>query len=303
MKIGYIGLGKMGLNMVSRLIEKGHEVVAFNRSKEPVSEANKIGATGVNNLNELVEKLETPRVIWLMVSHQAVDSVLGDLLPLLEEGDLIIDGGNSNFYQTILRSKILEEKKIEFMDVGVSGGPSGALNGACLMIGGQEKNFQKLENLFKDLSKNENSYIHAGKIGSGHFVKMVHNGIEYGMMQSIGEGFNILEQANKIFGEDLNLKEISRVYQNGSVIESRLVGWLHDAFSKYGNNLEKIDYKVNHSGEGEWTVETAQKLGIPAENIKQALDFRKKSEFLPSFTGKVVSAMRGEFGGHDVQSK
>lgn len=305
MKLGYIGLGKMGFNMVEQLLEKGHEVVANNRSNEPVDKIAEKGAVPAYSISEMLEQLGSePRLIWIMVSHQAVDSVLDELVPLLKEGDTIIDGGNSPYIETVRRSKELTDKGINFIDVGVSGGPNGARNGACLMIGGNRDDFEKYKDLFADLSiensAGEKGYGYMGKHGAGHFVKMVHNGIEYGMMQAIGEGFEVMKKAEEF---DLDLPEITRVYNNGSVIESRLVGWLQSAFSKNGPELEDISGEVSHSGEGQWTVEAAERLGVPVKVIEDSLQFRKDSQGNPSYTGKVVSALRNEFGGHDVSKK
>jgi len=311
MKLGYIGLGKMGFNMVERLIEKGHEVVATNRSSESVDKIAGKGAEPAYALGELVQKLgPAPRLIWLMVPHKAVDDVLAELTPLLQNGDTIIDGGNSPYLETIRRSNELAEKNINFIDVGVSGGPAGARNGACLMIGGNRNDFEKYQELFKDLSvenqAGESGYGYMGTHGAGHFVKMVHNGIEYGMMQAIAEGFEVMKRAgedqnNKDF--NLDLQEITKVYNNGSVIESRLVGWLQNAFSKHGPDLSNISGEVSHSGEGQWTVEAAERLNVPVEIIEKSLQFRKDSQGNPSYTGQVVSALRNEFGGHDVEKK
>jgi 6-phosphogluconate dehydrogenase len=302
MKIGYIGLGKMGINMVERLLEKGHDVVAFNRSKEPLEIAREKGAEISFEISDFFEKLESEkaqgRIIWIMVSWQAVDDILNMIIPFLTEKDLIIDGGNSPYFETVRRAKMLNEKNIKFMDIGVSGGPDGAKNGACLMIGGDRNDFDKNINLFNDLAR-EKAFGYFGKVGSGHFVKMVHNGIEYGMMQAIGEGFEIMKKSDF----DLDLLEISRVYNNGSVIESRLIGWLHEAYLKYDVELKNISGEISHSGEGEWTVKTAEELKVPVPVIKESLEFRKKSENNPSYTGKIVSVLRKMFGGHDVQEK
>lgn len=296
MKIGYIGLGKMGLGMVAHLLEKEHEVVAFNRSPEPIKEAENFGAKGVYTLSELVNSLESPRKIWLMVPWKAVEDVLKELVPLLSEGDLIIDGGNSPYLETLRRAKELKEKNIRFIDVGVSGGPSGARNGACMMIGGAEKDVKEIEQVIKDTCI-ENGYAHVGPSGAGHYVKMVHNGIEYGMMQAIGEGFALMKQAPEFA---LDLKAITDVYNHGSVIESRLVGWLGKAYSEYGENLEGISGEVSHSGEGQWTVEAAKRSNVPVEIIEKSLEFRESSQSNPSYIGQVVSALRNQFGGHDV---
>ena len=314
MKLGYIGLGKMGFNMVERLLEKDYQVIATNRSHESIDKISDKGAIPAYSISELVEKISEnstdPKTIWLMVPWRAVGDVLSELTPLLKKGDTIIDGGNSPYVETVRRSKELKEKEINFMDVGVSGGPNGARNGACLMIGGGREDFEKYQELFSDLSiKNSNGesgYGYMGLHGAGHFVKMVHNGIEYGMMQAIGEGFEVMKKSNQDIengGFDLDLKEITRVYNTGSVIESRLVGWLQNAYKNNGIELNNISGEVSHSGEGQWTVEAANRLDVPADIIKESLDFRIKSQGNPSYTGKVVSALRNEFGGHDVGDK
>ncbi len=294
-KIGYIGLGKMGKNMALRLLEHNWNVVAYNRSPESIEEIEGAGAVGAYSLKEVAEKLDTPRLIWLMVPHSVVDSVLEELVPLLSSGDVIVDGGNSNYKQSIRRAGELKEKNIEFMDAGVSGGPAGARDGACTMVGGEKEMFDKYEELFKDISA-PNAYAYMGRGGAGHFVKMVHNGIEYGMMQAIGEGFEVLKKSDF----ELNLKEVSRIYNNESVVESRLTKWLEDGFEEYGEDLESISGKVSASGEGLWTVETAKELGVPVPIIEGALKFREQSQENPSYTGQVVSALRNQFGGHEV---
>ena len=300
MKIGYIGLGKMGQNMVRRLLTKNYNVVAYNRSVEPREEARNNGAEVTESIKDLVNKLESPRKIWIMVSWQGVDAVLDELLPLLSPGDLIIDGGNSPYFETIKRNEKIKSHNIKFLDIGTSGGPAGALNGACLMIGGDKESFEENKKFFSDLSLNGDSFGYFGKNGAGHYVKMVHNGIEYGMMQAIGEGFELMKKSEEF---ELDLPEITRVYNKGSVIESRLIGWLSDAYNKYGTELESISGEISHSGEGEWTVQAADKLNVPVKIIKESLDFRKNSKGNPSYTGKVVSALRNQFGGHDVKEK
>jgi len=298
MKLGYIGLGKMGLGMVENLIEHGHEVVATNRSEPAIKEAEKAGAIGAYSLQEVVEGLsdQEKNIIWLMVPWQAVDDVLQELVPLLKDGDLIIDGGNSPYQETIRRSKELVDKGITFMDIGVSGGPGGARNGACMMVGGSKVDYELLENLIADLCV-ENGYGYMGNHGAGHFVKMVHNGIEYGMMQAIGEGFEVMKKAPEF---DIDLESVVGVYNHGSVIESSLIGWLADGFKKYGTDLEEVSGEVSHSGEGLWTVEAAKRNNIPVPIIEGSLNFREESQGNPSYTGKVVSVQRNMFGGHDV---
>ena len=275
-KIGYIGLGKMGKNMVLRLLEQGWEIVAYNRSPESVKEMEGEGAQGAYSIKEVVDKLESPRLVWLMVPHQAVDAVLKELVPVLDDGDIVIDGGNSNYKQSVRRAGELKEKNIKFLDAGVSGGPAGARDGACTMVGGEKEIFDLYEELFKDISAPD-AYAYMGVAGAGHFVKMVHNGIEYGMMQAIGEGMEVLKKSDF----NLNLTEVARIYNNRSVIESRLTGWLQKGFEEYGEDLEEISGKVSASGEGLWTVETAKELGVPVPIIEGALKFREQSQNNP----------------------
>ncbi|HLE40645.1 MAG TPA: decarboxylating 6-phosphogluconate dehydrogenase [Nitrospirota bacterium] len=296
MKLGYIGLGKMGYNMVELLLDRKHDVVVYNRSEEPVRKIAQRGARPAGSLKELVSALVPPRLVWIMVPYQAVDPVLKELMPLLAKGDTVIDGGNSPYKESIRRSKELEARGIDFLDAGVSGGPAGARSGACIMAGGRKEVFQKFEALFRDLSVPD-GYGYMGRSGAGHFVKMVHNGIEYGMMQALAEGFAVLKASE--FG--LDLLKITDVYNHKSVIESRLVGWLQAAFVQYGEELGEISGSAAQSGEGMWTVEAGKELGVPMPIIKGALDFRLQSQKNPSYTGKLISAMRNQFGGHAVQ--
>lgn len=300
MKLGYIGLGKMGFNMVERLLEKGYAIVVFDKNfdknKEAMKNISKLGAESSGSLKSLVSALSTPRLIWLMVPYNVVDVVLEGLTPFLQKGDTVIDGGNSPYKESMRRAKKLKEKGIGFLDVGVSGGPYGARNGACIMVGGEKEIFKKYEGLFKDLST-ENGYGYMGKSGAGHFVKMVHNGIEYGMMQALAEGFTVM----KVSSFDLDLAKIAELYNHKSVIESRLIGWLKNAFEKYGEDLNEISGAAAHSGEGMWIIEEAKELGIPVPIIEGALNFRIKSQNNPSYTGKVLSALRNQFGGHEVK--
>ena len=288
----------MGLNMVERLLEKDYEIVAHDPSKEARDQAKKVGAEVKTSLKEVVDALEEPKIVWLMVPHNVVDTVLSELLPMLKAGDTIIDGGNSNFKQSIARAKLVEEKGLYFLDAGVSGGPAGARNGACVMVGGREETFKENEELFSDIAAPK-AYGYFGQAGAGHFVKMVHNGIEYGMMQAIGEGFEIMKKSDF----DLDMGKIADLYNHRSVIESRLVGWLKDAYAEYGPELDEISGQVSHSGEGLWTVETAKEMGIPTPIIEGSLKFREESQDNPSYTGQVVSALREQFGGHAVKNK
>ena len=296
MNLGYIGLGKMGHGMVLRLLEKKHKVAVFDKNTEAVKKISSEGARGTVSIAEMVYFLPAPPVVWIMVPHQMVDSVLAELVMLLEAGDVIIEGGNSPYKESMRRAKEIEAKGIGFLDAGISGGPGGARNGACAMVGGRKELFDKHEKLFRDISV-ENGYGYVGKSGAGHFVKMVHNGIEYGMMQAIAEGFEIMKKS----GFALNLTKVTDLYNHGSVVESRLVGWLKAGFEKYGEDLGEISGKVSHSGEGLWTVEAAKEMGIPAPIIEGALKFRIDSQQKPSYSGRVLSAMRNMFGGHEVK--
>lgn len=296
MKLGYVGLGKMGYNMVELLLDKKYEVVAYNKSEEPVRKIAQRGAQPAGSLKEIVSALVPPRLIWIMIPYQAVDAVVEELRPLLAKGDTVVDGGNSPYKESIRRSKELATKGIDFLDAGVSGGPAGARNGACIMVGGRKEVFQKFEALFRDLSV-PGGYGYMGGPGAGHFVKMVHNGIEYGMMQALAEGFAVMKASD--FG--LELARITDVYNHKSVIESRLVGWLQSAFARYGEDLTGISGSAAQSGEGMWTVEAGKELGVPTPIIQGALEFRIQSQAHPSYTGKLVSAMRNQFGGHEVK--
>jgi 6-phosphogluconate dehydrogenase len=296
MKLGYIGLGKMGKNMVERLLTKKHEVVVWNRSSEVAKDMQKLGAKAAESIEELVSALPSPRIIWLMLpAGEPTQTMLTKLSELLAPGDTIINGANEYYKNTLKHYTLAKAKNIHFIDVGVSGGPGGAKQGACLMIGGSQKTFEKFESLFADIAA-PNAYQFFAGHGAGHFVKMVHNGIEYGMMQAIGEGFEVLKKSEF----NLDLEKVARIYNHRSVIESRLVGWLHQALLDHGDDLEGISGEVSHSGEGQWTVETAKELMVSVPIIEGSLDFRIQSTGNPSFTGQVVSALRHQFGGHDV---
>ncbi len=298
MRIGYIGLGKMGFNMVERLLEKKHQVVVFDKNQAPVQAAAALGAQTAGSLKELARTLEAPRVFWIMVPYHAVDSVLQELVPFLSKGDVVIDGGNSPYKHSIRRAGDLKSRGIDFLDAGVSGGPEGARTGACIMVGGRREVFHTMEGLFRDLAA-EKASLHTGPSGSGHFVKMVHNGIEYGMMQAIAEGFSVLKSSPF----PLELAKIADLYDHRSVIESRLVGWLRQAYERYGEDLADVTGSAAQSGEGMWTVEAGREFGVDVPVIRDALEFRLESLNKPSYTGKVVSALRHGFGGHDVSEK
>ncbi|KIL50062.1 phosphogluconate dehydrogenase (NAD(+)-dependent, decarboxylating) [Jeotgalibacillus soli] len=295
MKVGLIGLGKMGLNLGQNLIDNNHGVVAFDVNPSAVSEMENYGATGTSSLRELVESLETPRVLWIMVPHAVVDSVLTEVRPLLSKGDIVIEAGNSHYKESIRRYNELKEIGVSFMDAGTSGGMEGARTGACYMIGGDPEAWSVVETIFKDTAV-EKGFLYAGKAGSGHFLKMVHNGIEYGMMAAIGEGFEVLEKSEF----DFDYEKVASVWNNGSVIRSWLMELTENAFSKDAK-LDDIKGVMHSSGEGKWTVETALDLQIATPVIAMSLLMRYRSLDNDTFTGKVVAALRNEFGGHAVE--
>lgn len=309
MKIGYIGLGRMGKNMVLKLLESGIEVVAWNRSPEPLAEVVKAGAEGAEDLQNLVSKLESPAVIWLMLpAGETTDQFIDQLLPQLKPGDLLIDGANSFYKDTLKRWDKIKPTGIHFMDIGVSGGPGGARIGACLMIGGSEEDFSRIEPLAKAAAA-EGAYQHLGEIGAGHFAKMVHNGIEYGMMEALGEGLSVLKNSPFKF----DFEKLLDIYNHRSVIESRLVGWAQNAF-KEDPELQNTSSTIGSGGAGaqripgeaDWTVETAKELGIDTPVIESSIKIRENSgsveENSPNgFRNKVVSALRGQFGHHAVK--
>ncbi|MGN7359765.1 phosphogluconate dehydrogenase (NAD(+)-dependent, decarboxylating) [Paenibacillus sp. SAF-054] len=294
MKVGLIGLGKMGLNLGQNLLDHQHNVAAFDLNTAAVEELKSKGAEGAASLKELVSKLESPRILWIMVPHAVVDSVIDELSPLLSKGDIVIEAGNSHYKESIARYNKLKEIGVSFLDVGTSGGMEGARNGACYMIGGDQEAWNIVEPIFKDTAV-ENGYLYAGKAGSGHFLKMVHNGVEYGMMAAIGEGFEVLEKSDF----DYDYEKVARVWNNGSVIRSWLMELTEQAFSKDAN-LDGIKGVMQSSGEGKWTVETALDLQTATPVIALSLLMRYRSLENDSFTGKVVAALRNEFGGHAV---
>ncbi len=304
MKLGYVGLGKMGKNMVLNLLTQGgFDIVAWNRSPEPRKEVADAGATAVETLDELVASLEAPRAIWLMLpAGDVTDAHLKEIAEKLEPGDLVIDGGNSFYKDTLRRAEELQEKGIHFMDIGTSGGPTGALKGACMMIGGTKEDYEKILPLVKAASAPD-AYQLLGPVGSGHFAKMVHNGIEYGMMQAIAEGAGILKKSE--FGFDM--AQVFDLYNHQSVVTSRLVGWLEEALVE-DPELAEYNPVIGHTGEGEWTVKTAEEVGVPVPVIKESFRVRVNSEEdvakdpeAVAYRNQAVSAMRGKFGGHSVK--
>ncbi|HHP7242605.1 MAG TPA: phosphogluconate dehydrogenase (NAD(+)-dependent, decarboxylating) [Cyclobacteriaceae bacterium] len=296
--IGFIGLGKMGFPLVQNLINHQYKVIAYDTNPSLVSKITSIGADGVNGLEVLTGKLRGRRIIWVMVpAGKIVDVVIDDLMPHLKPNDIIIDGGNSNFNDTVRRHQELKTHGIDFLDCGTSGGVEGALNGACTMIGGEQEVFQYCEQLFKDISIDK-GYLYTGSGGSGHYVKMIHNGIEYGMMQSIAEGFEMLQRSDF----DIDNEAVAKVWNHGSVIRGWLMELTNKAFSR-DSDLSAIKGIMHASGEGQWTVETAIKEGVPTPVIALSLMMRYRSQVDDSFAGKVVAALRNEFGGHKVEKK
>ena len=332
MQFGMIGLGRMGANMVRRLMKAGHKLVVFDRSTDAVAALVKEGATGSASLAEFVSKLEQPRAFCIMVPAAYVDSTIADLLPLLASGDTLIDGGNSHYHDDIARSKALAPKGIHYVDMGTSGGIWGLERGYCLMIGGETEVVQRLDPIFKTLApgigdiprtpgRAENSgtaeqgYLHCGPAGAGHFVKMVHNGIEYGLMAAYGEGLNILKNANigkqkhendaettplrnpEHYMYDLPLGEITELWRRGSVVASWLLDLTAQSFLT-SPDLSNFSGKVSDSGEGRWTVAAANDEGVPAHVLTASLFERFASRGQDDFQNRVLSAMRFGFGGH-----
>jgi 6-phosphogluconate dehydrogenase len=297
--LGIVGLGKMGGNIARRLSERGWAVRGFDPHASAISSLAKEGVHGSASVAELVRALPRPRVLWLMVPHDSVERLLfgkGGLAALLAKGDIIIDGGNSYYKDSVRRAKKLAGRGIAFLDVGFSGGPSGARSGGCLMVGGRQDVFKRVELLFAELAQRDGYEFFPGA-GAGHFVKMIHNGIEYGMMQSLAEGFALLKRSRF----SLDLSRIAEVYNRGSVIESRLTGWLAKAFKLHGEELADVSGTVGHTGEGAWTVKTAREMRIKTKIIEEALAFRVRSAKNPDYTGKILSALREQFGGHDIK--
>ena len=300
MQIAMIGLGRMGMNMARRLIGGGHDVVGFNRTRDKTDELVKEGAVGAYSLEEVVSKLEKPRTVWIMLpAGKPVDDTIDKLKELLERGDTIIEGGNSYYKDDIRRAGELEPSGIAYVDAGVSGGIWGLTIGYCTMVGGPRDRFEYLEPIFKTLAPDE-GYLYCGPTGAGHFVKMIHNGIEYGMMQAYGEGFEILEASP--YGPGLDYAEVSHLWNQGSVIRSWLLELAEEAF-KNDARLEDITGHVDDSGEGRWTVQQAIDTAVPAPVITESLFARFRSRQDNSFSNRVLAALRREFGGHAVKKR
>ncbi|MDQ6690532.1 MAG: decarboxylating 6-phosphogluconate dehydrogenase [Gemmatimonadota bacterium] len=297
MRLAMIGLGRMGGNMSERLINGGHEVVAFDRAPDVVQRYVSQGAIGASSVSDILSKLKSPRVVWIMIpAGKLVDEMIASLLPGLTKGDVIIDGGNSNYHDSVRRAADLLGKGIHFVDAGTSGGIWGLANGYCLMIGAATEAFAICEPIFKTLAPPD-GYAHMGPPGAGHYVKMIHNGIEYGMLQAYAEGYEILH-ASRDF--QLDLHKIAAVWNHGSVVRSWLNELAEKAFEKDGE-LSSLRGYVEDSGEGRWTVQEAIDLDVPAPVITLSLLARLRSRQADSFGAKVIAALRNEFGGHAVK--
>ncbi|MES2391546.1 MAG: decarboxylating 6-phosphogluconate dehydrogenase [Acidobacteriota bacterium] len=299
MELGLIGLGKMGGNMAERLHQAGHKVVGFDFSADAVARLTAAGSVGVNTLEDLVKNLQAPRAIWIMVpSGDPVDETIAKLKPLMEKGDIFIDGGNSNYKDTQRRHDELKPQGFEFVDCGTSGGIWGITEGYSMMIGGDEDVVERLRPIFEALAPSaDTGWGRVGPSGAGHFVKMIHNGIEYGMMQSYAEGFSIMK-AKKVLG--LDLTQIAEIWRYGSVVRSWLLDLTADALSK-NPELEGLEAYVPDSGEGRWTVYEAIDLNVSAPVITESLIRRLRSREENNFTDRMLSVMRNEFGGHAVK--
>ncbi|NDV69005.1 phosphogluconate dehydrogenase (NAD(+)-dependent, decarboxylating) [Dysgonomonas sp. 25] len=298
MKIGFVGLGKMGGNMVKRLLLAGHQVVVYNLTQPEIDDAVSSGAVPAKDLKDLVGKLDGRKLVWLMVpAGKPVEENIAQLVTLLSKDDIIVDGGNSYWRETVERGKKVAEKGIHYLDCGTSGGVWGLQNGYCLMYGGNKNACDFAEPIFKSLAP-ENGYMYCGESGAGHMVKMVHNGIEYGMMQAYAEGYEIMKNSPY----NVDLEKISRVWMNGSVVRSWLLELIGNALE--GNeNLDGIKDYVADSGEGRWTVQTAIDFDVPAHVITASLFTRFESRQESSFAMKLLAAMRNQFGGHAIKKE
>jgi 6-phosphogluconate dehydrogenase len=298
MRIGFVGLGRMGANMVRRLVRDGHEVVAYNRTQEKTREIVGEGAEGAFSLEELVAKLPAPRVVWVMVpAGDATEAMIAALMELLAPGDTIIDGGNTNFHDDVRRHAVVAGRGLKYIDAGTSGGVWGLQVGYCLMVGGDRDAVEPLEPVFRTLAPPD-GYAHVGGPGAGHYVKMVHNGIEYGLMQAYAEGFEIMHASDY----DLDLAKISGIWRYGSVVRGWLLDLLYDAVSK-NPDFEGVKDWVADSGEGRWTVQEAIDHDVPAPVITLSLQARFRSRQDASYGAKVLAALRNEFGGHAVKTE
>ena len=299
MQIGMIGLGKMGANMTTRLVNGGHHIVVTDRKPEAVEAAAAGGAVPAKSLDDLAESLDAPRVIWVMVPSGApTESVLDALSQRLDEDDLIVDGGNSNYKETLRRGELLKEKGINFVDVGTSGGVWGLTEGYAMMVGGDERAVERLRPVLETLAPApDRGWGHVGPSGAGHFVKMIHNGIEYGMMQAYAEGFEVMKQKEEL---ELDVHQIAEIWRHGSVVRSWLLDLTARALEE-DQDLTDIKGWVADSGEGRWTVAEAIDLDVPAPVITMSLLMRFVSRQDDSYAAKLLAAMRNQFGGHPIQ--
>jgi 6-phosphogluconate dehydrogenase len=296
--VGIYGLGKMGKNIALNMLRNGYGVIAYNRSEAPRKEVSKKGAIEAHSIEDLVKKLERPRVIWLMLpSGNATEEAAAKLATVLEQGDIIIDGSNSMYKDTARRHDMLGKRGISMLDAGCSGGPSGALNGMCIMVGGEREAYNELEEFLKKLSAKD-GLLYTGRAGSGHFVKMVHNAIEYGFMQSLAEGAELLDRGP--YG-DLDMKNIFKLWNNGSVIRSYLVELSAKAMQDYPG-LDGVEPYVEDSGEGRWSVDTAVEYSIPLHVISNSLFERFSSRSRRRVSNRLLAALRLEFGGHRINN-
>ena len=279
--------------MVENLHEKGWGIVAYDVSKETREEVRALGVTVVDSVEEMFAMRDGAMTLWFQIPYKFVSDMLDTIEPHVQAGDVIVDAGNSPFKLAIERSARFAQHEVAFMDVGISGGVEGARHGACVMIGGPQETFTALEQLFTDISLPQ-GYQYLGKAGSGHYVKMVHNGIEYSMMQGIAEGFDLMNQSEF----DLNLQDIVRIYQQQSIVTSRLIGWLGEGFDTYGVELEEVNGSVGALGEGLWTIQTAHENGITMPALEAAYDTRMASQDMPTYRGQLLQTMRQMFGGH-----
>lgn len=302
MKLAMLGLGRMGANMVRRLVRDGHEVIAYDLDKttRQALAAEDSAITAVDTLEQMLAALEAPRSVWLMVPHQFVDQTIEQLIAAgLSKGDLIIDGGNSNFKLSQQRGEKLAESGIQFVDSGTSGGVWGLENGYSLMVGGTDQAIKQIEPALKTLAPGyDQGWGHVGPVGAGHYVKMVHNGIEYGLMQAYAEGFELME-AKQEFG--LDLQQISTIWQHGSVVRSWLLDLIADALAS-PESMDALSDYVDDSGEGRWTIHDAIDSAVPTPVLALALQMRFRSRQSPSYAGKILNAMRAGFGGHAIRS-
>lgn len=297
MEIGLIGLGKMGYNLAINF-KRNHEVIAFDINRGAMESIAREGVRTAPSMGDLMQMLPQKKVVWMMVpAGNTVDVILSNLKHNLKVGDIVIDGGNSHYKDTLNRARDLEKIGVHYLDCGTSGGVNGALHGVCTMIGGKKEIFNYCEPLFKSISVPD-GYLYCGKTGSGHFTKMVHNGIEYGMMQAIAEGMEVMHK----YGTEIDLDKIAHVWNHGSVIRGWLMELTERALSK-DKNLDSIRGVMHSSGEGKWTIETALEMGVPTPVITLSLLMRYRSTQEDSFAGKVVAALRNEFGGHAVEKK